>query len=195
MPRRPALSPRDYQDHASCLGCGYALRGLGEWRCPECGREFNAFDPLTMDVPGVSRKPPPEPMPFAVAIIGGAIVAGLFMTIGMISATAATCATAAVVWAATFLSWRKRNTNERAAAGRGEPLEGTRHWRRVVLVLFVLSLLSGVGLHRCPHGRYYRYGPVSLFRGGGNGGDGGPCRNYVRGTRFELARNWYLIVS
>lgn len=25
-----------------CLGCGYDLRGLGETRCPECGR---AFDP------------------------------------------------------------------------------------------------------------------------------------------------------
>jgi hypothetical protein len=30
-----------------CLGCGYALQGLGRYRCPECGRPFNPQDPLT----------------------------------------------------------------------------------------------------------------------------------------------------
>lgn len=28
-------------DDATCLGCGYALRDLPEYRCPECGREFD----------------------------------------------------------------------------------------------------------------------------------------------------------
>jgi hypothetical protein len=31
----------------SCLGCGYALRGLTEPRCPECGRGFDPLDPRT----------------------------------------------------------------------------------------------------------------------------------------------------
>ena len=35
---------------ASCIGCGYQLRGLSERRCPECGRAFDPGDPRTMNV-------------------------------------------------------------------------------------------------------------------------------------------------
>jgi hypothetical protein len=28
-------------EHALCAGCNYPLRGLTEYRCPECGREFD----------------------------------------------------------------------------------------------------------------------------------------------------------
>ncbi|MCC6360674.1 MAG: hypothetical protein IT450_18195 [Phycisphaerales bacterium] len=35
----PALFPED-EFPVECLGCGYALRGLPDGRCPECGREF-----------------------------------------------------------------------------------------------------------------------------------------------------------
>ena len=34
-------------DDATCLGCGYRLRGLPEPRCPECGRGFAFNDRLT----------------------------------------------------------------------------------------------------------------------------------------------------
>jgi hypothetical protein len=51
IPVRPPLP-----ESASCLGCGYALRGLPEARCPECGRRFNPIAPSTM-------KPPPPPLP------------------------------------------------------------------------------------------------------------------------------------
>jgi hypothetical protein len=37
---------------ASCVGCGYSLRGLGERRCPECGR---AFDPQVVRTMNVGR--------------------------------------------------------------------------------------------------------------------------------------------
>jgi hypothetical protein len=33
-----------------CLDCGYALHGLPTPRCPECGREFDPFDPATMNM-------------------------------------------------------------------------------------------------------------------------------------------------
>src|SRR5207237_69883 len=33
-----------------CLDCGYALWGLPEPRCPECGREFDPLDPKTMNM-------------------------------------------------------------------------------------------------------------------------------------------------
>ncbi len=36
---------------AVCLGCGYALRGLPEAVCPECGRAFDPADSTTYDEP------------------------------------------------------------------------------------------------------------------------------------------------
>jgi hypothetical protein len=34
-------------DDASCVGCGYPLRGLADLRCPECGRQFDPADAMT----------------------------------------------------------------------------------------------------------------------------------------------------
>lgn len=38
-----------------CRVCGYALVGLSENRCPECGRAFDPADPRTFRYP---RRPP-----------------------------------------------------------------------------------------------------------------------------------------
>jgi hypothetical protein len=35
-------------DAASCQGCGYSLRALTHFRCPECGKPFDPDDPTTM---------------------------------------------------------------------------------------------------------------------------------------------------
>jgi hypothetical protein len=43
-------------DAATCLGCGYALRGLTTWTCPECGREFHPNKPWTMQIPGAPHQ-------------------------------------------------------------------------------------------------------------------------------------------
>ncbi len=32
-----------------CLSCGYQLRGLTQSVCPECGRDFDPFDPKSFD--------------------------------------------------------------------------------------------------------------------------------------------------
>src|SRR3954468_23040875 len=37
-------------DAALCLTCNYALRGLESHRCPECGREFDPDEPLSMNL-------------------------------------------------------------------------------------------------------------------------------------------------
>jgi hypothetical protein len=34
---------------ARCIGCGYALRGLAEMRCPECGLAFDSSDSSTFN--------------------------------------------------------------------------------------------------------------------------------------------------
>jgi hypothetical protein len=46
-----ALEPSAPPDGARCLGCGYALRGLAEARCPECGRRFDPDDVETVRLP------------------------------------------------------------------------------------------------------------------------------------------------
>jgi len=37
-------------DRALCMGCNYALRGLSDPRCPECGRPFDPDDFATMNL-------------------------------------------------------------------------------------------------------------------------------------------------
>jgi hypothetical protein len=37
-------------DIRSCKGCGYNLWNISSQRCPECGREFDPFDPSTFVV-------------------------------------------------------------------------------------------------------------------------------------------------
>ena len=40
-----------------CLKCGYSLRGLTAWRCPECGQAFDPEKPDTYRVPAGPRPP------------------------------------------------------------------------------------------------------------------------------------------
>lgn len=40
---------------ATCLGCGYSLRGLTESRCPECGKGFDSNDPTSYCI--VAKQP------------------------------------------------------------------------------------------------------------------------------------------
>lgn len=40
----------DVHEHARCLTCGYSLRDLTDFRCPECGRAFNPNDAASMNV-------------------------------------------------------------------------------------------------------------------------------------------------
>ena len=37
-------------DEAKCLDCNYALRGISEFRCPECGRPFDPERPLSVNL-------------------------------------------------------------------------------------------------------------------------------------------------
>jgi hypothetical protein len=197
-----ATFPRaDYHDNGFCLGCGYALRGLSDSRCPECGRTFDPFNSRTMRVPGLSQKPPPKPVAFGVAMIIYAVITSLASLVGLMDPAAGVCVMAAIAWAIIFGAWWGRNRWERRARTNGDTLpkqpRGARHWRAIVIVLFIGCAISGIGWSRCPHGRYYRYGPVALFRSSGlasgGAGGGGPCRNVMTGDAMRLSENWYFI--
>ena len=197
----PSAIPRaDYRDNGFCLGWGYALRGLDGTRCPECGREFDPANPKTMRVPGMTRKPEPKPIPFSVGMIMYAVVAALGGAFALASGLTGMCLLALIAWALIFAAWATRGPWQQWARGRGHAIAkdppAARHWRAIVIVLFVLCAISGIGWSRCPHGRYYRYGPVALFRSSGVGAGsagGGPCRNIMTGTPRQLSQNWYFI--
>jgi hypothetical protein len=48
---RDSVIDGDEKLAATCLSCGYALRGLSSSRCPECGRGFDRDNPWTMRLP------------------------------------------------------------------------------------------------------------------------------------------------
>ncbi len=65
-------------EHAQCLGCGYALRGLGRPVCPECGRAFIPSDTTTFRNPNLVPRwreiaKPPGPLECAAALFIAAV--------------------------------------------------------------------------------------------------------------------------
>ncbi len=46
------MSAENVLDVARCWNCGYSLRGLASYRCPECGRVFDPGDLDSMRIPG-----------------------------------------------------------------------------------------------------------------------------------------------
>ncbi len=51
----PPLTMKNFD--GLCLGCGYQLRGLPVWRCPECGRAFDPNDATTFVATGLPQSP------------------------------------------------------------------------------------------------------------------------------------------
>jgi hypothetical protein len=57
----------DLPNHARCIGCNYALRGLVDPRCPECGGVFDPHDAATFLI----TKP---------SMIGWVVILGIVLT-------------------------------------------------------------------------------------------------------------------
>jgi len=77
------LLPSDTR--AKCLNCGYALRGLQEPRCPECGREFDPTDPNTFCYGGFGerlKRHLSEPIGWAIHLL--AITGAVLLMIGAV---------------------------------------------------------------------------------------------------------------
>lgn len=183
----------DWQTHASCLGCGYSLRGLLEARCPECGQPFDPHDPSTMKVPGwrppLPPRKPARPITFGDQMAKAALISTIYLCVwppfGM------------VAWIGIIIAWVRRSLRVRRTIQTNTPIagmpEGTWPWRSLVLGILLLGLWIGSWRDRCPHGEYYGFGLIGI--GVVRSETAGPCYNHVHGTAVHLFGKWYLFTS
>lgn len=71
------MKPSGGEPTTFCLACGYALRGLPEHRCPECGQTFDPDDPATYRGP----KPRTEAVTLVVVYLIPFLAGVLFCTL------------------------------------------------------------------------------------------------------------------
>jgi hypothetical protein len=129
----------DAQDTAACLGCGYALRGLTQHACPECGRAFDPADPDTMagaDRARVSMWLANTPMGWMMASATAALVLVLLWNESRPGGQFPTGCFAVIVLAATGFSWVIR-----VASQINTPERFSRSWLTAPLIVITALLL------------------------------------------------------
>jgi hypothetical protein len=195
-------APIDLTD-ARCLHCGYALRGLSENRCPECGRAFDPADPLTFTSPLFRQRlrlafwlPALLFCTTFITLFLGPILLPLglprlltpwgrrpFMVIWLIidfvlAWTLRTRARRAILWPMP----EPRPRSERAA-------------RWVVwigMVLVVIAVGGGIQSWTCPHGTSFRLSLIGITHSNA----GGPCSNTVQvGRVWRISSEWYVWIA
>ncbi len=141
-------------DSASCLGCGYSLRGLPEAVCPECGRAFIPDDPTTYK-DGKARirwpflpTPPPGWHAIALAVAAAYVLYAssepgtpAFLGLACVVMLLGPVAVAVLVIEYVGRIVAVRADRERRALDRPVSKQGGR-WRWAVLPLFLALLLS-----------------------------------------------------
>lgn len=174
--KTPPTHRLDVPVDATCRACGYALVGLVECRCPECGGAFDPDDPRTYRVP----RPPGA---WLDAILDG--LARLFEWLWHV-------AVAAIRWERSPDGGRACAAALAAVMGLGWQLVGAPRtigflgfygtilwigvavalalavpdgaWRRaswwVAAGLLAVTVIGNVGLESCPHARYVHVGPA-----------------------------------
>ncbi len=174
-------------DAGRCRQCGYLLRGLTEPRCPECGRPFDPEDPNTMDLPEHLRlgKPPKPPEPFAYVMIGYAVLIAILAYVWFRSKEFLFQCLVATTWVPVGISWYKRN-HASPEQLRLQP-EGYRHWRRVLKVALLLSILSFPRHYTCCHASTTWLGPIGISYST----SGGPCHNKPHNGGTRISESWY----
>lgn len=183
---------RTAPEEATCLGCGYALRGLRARACPECGRAFDPADPLSMRTSQRIDRALRRALFWAPMSAAIATLVVLMLVLLMTRHLNALWLAAAVLLAA-FIRRRARLS---LLAGAPEPNPLTEGAARVggwLLAGFVL-LVAGGGFHftQCPHGTLFGVGPVGIA----HSTVGGPCRNRVPIQRtWNVTGNWYLFTA
>lgn len=179
---------------ATCLQCGYPLRGLSTSRCPECGRAFDPLRPETFrrpDDPGTIRK--------GIDSILSAVDATLERPRRFLSHFGTgTIALATLIFLLTCADMGPRHQPQTLAslllpwlwavvlarlafrtirpAGRRAPCG----WRAMTVALLLASIVVPSLLYRrtysCPHGTLVMYGHYGIA----HSPNGGPCRNFLK---------------
>src|SRR5688500_13969390 len=169
----PSILAVAERDSATCLGCGYALRGLVEARnCPECGRAFVPNDPMSMRTPQRLERALRRALWWAPVSVWLLVV----LAVAVASIIFRLFSPLAVVAAIMLAGYLRRLARRSLLAGGPEPSPVSEGVARVgTWVLCVLLLISGGQLHlrTCPHGTLVGVGPVGVA----HSRIGGPCRN------------------
>lgn len=97
---------------------------------------------------------------------------------------------AGILWVVVAAMWVRRATCWKRDDEPAETKWVDRHWRRVVMVLFLVPLMIMVIVPRytCPHGILWGAPGV----GYAYSANGGPCRNTVQLRSWRVMGNWYV---
>lgn len=175
--------------NARCRDCGYALRGLADPRCPECGRGFDPGDPATVRLPGdrLVWLPALATLAFLAWVVAASVAVAVLIGVTHAADPRTGRLPAVAVAGAWVGSFARR-------AVRGVPGElSPRRRRRAWAALFALALLVGGPTsavdRSCPHGTIWGALGLGLARSE----TGGPCANYLYTLRSaHVAGPWYL---
>ena len=198
-----ATQPRDVADGATCLGCGYPLRGLSDPRCPECGRAFDPTDPYSVDSLAYAQRRLRRALHWAplavwIATLGTMLVVEAYAYnryefYDWLPFPLATCLIVAILTA-----WIARGLARRALIGRRpDPSRLSERLARIGMWLtcgFIFLAFNGNGFQvwTCDHGTGWSLGPVGLA----HSTVGGPCRNHIDYRKvWRVAGAWYVWVS
>lgn len=178
----------DYSSIASCLHCGYRLRGLPEHRCPECGHSFNPYHPTSMHVPGFRlQRAPRPPLTFG----AGQIYLSLVATVHIVGGSHLVCGfwpLGIVIWCIVFIRWSEWR---QARNGNAPPLstpEGSKWWRVLVKCMLAATVVFSFRYYRCPHATTIGFGSIGISYSE----NGGPCHNSPHDGGTRWCGNWYI---
>jgi len=187
---------------ATCISCGYALRGLSNNRCPECGRAFDPSDPFSMRTQLWKQRVRLAywlPTALFVTTWVTITVAPAFLPYpllrwtrifgGRLSVTVWIIASLVVAWK--LRTWARRSILWPAT----EPHPRTeRLGRRFIVLVGILTIVfAGGGIYgwSCPHGTSFRIGPLAVT----HSTVGGPCNNHGYAVwKSQVMTDWYIWV-
>jgi hypothetical protein len=179
---------------ARCLGCGYQLRGLNDPRCPECGRDFNPADVMTMDLPvrrrRVRRSRLLKWLPTVAWALACCALSKLLMWwLEPVYAVPLPLLIPGVLVAGAARRWTRR----RILAGHREPQRRSEQVFRAAGYAF--AIVVTIGAYKsdiCPHAIYYEVSPVGIARNHPNDPHGaGPCGNHATWS-CHVVGPWYV---